>query len=369
MVRVALTDEPARSLEVEIDRPFRIHPVGSDTELFAGTKLERTTITATRNGLRIGTRELPATRLEIVSSESPAIWIEEHQYRGRVRLFRQSGGMIQAVNVLPLEEYVACVVDSEMPASFPEEARKAQAIVARTYARYQTRLAGPDAILDLFASTRSQKYLGFQYRERDGRRLAGETAAGRRSAEATAGQVCTWRGELFCAYYCAVCGGSTVQGSDVFSDAAPILKPVPCDWCREARLYRWTAEISKRDLQADLGPLLRRDGKQPGALKTVSLVREKGQGADVLPEFDLRGERDTVRVSGADLRQALSARGLFSPRFTMAEKGQSWLISGRGHGHGVGLCQWGARGLALAGRSCDEILKYYYPGATVGRAP
>jgi stage II sporulation protein D len=144
---------------------------------------------------------------------------------------------------------------------------------------------------------------------------------------------------------------------------------VKCDWCRDARLYRWTAEVSKRDAQADLEPLLRREGRQPGALKSVSLVRPPGQGSDSLPEFDLRAERQTVRVTGAELRQALSARGLFSPRFTIEDKGQTWLISGRGHGHGVGLCQWGARGLALSGKDCGQILEYYYSGAKVTKSP
>jgi stage II sporulation protein D len=109
--------------------------------------------------------------------------------------------------------------------------------------------------------------------------------------------------------------------------------------------------------------LLHRDGVKPGTLKSVSLVRP--QGGSTLPEFDLRAERQTVRVSGAELRQALGGRGLYSPRFTIEDKEKTYLISGRGHGHGVGLCQWGARGLALAGKNCDQILQHYYAGSKV----
>lgn len=358
-IRVGVTPEPQASVAIEISEPFHVTAVGSPKVLLKAPRLARTTVTATPRGLKIGKHELSVTRLEIVADKTPAVWIEGHQYRGRMRLFRASGGKVLAVNVLPLEEYVASVIDSEMPGDFPDEARKAQAIVARTYAIYQMQQAGRDAPLDLYASTRSQKYLGFQYRD-GSRLLAGESVASRRIAAETRGQVCTYQGQVFCTYYCAVCGGGTVKGTEVFSDAAAPLAVVKCDWCKEANLYRWTAQVAKRDAQADIAPLLGRDGKKPGTLKSVSVVRAKGAGS--LSEFDLKSDRQTVRVSGAELRQALAGRGLYSPRFTVEDQGNTWRISGRGHGHGVGLCQWGARGLALSGKTSEQILAYYYPG-------
>src|SRR4029077_15905930 len=128
-------------------------------------------------------------------------------------------------------EYTASVVDGEMPAAFPDEARKAQAIVARTYALYQKRVAARGSIADLFASTRSQKYLGYQYRE-GGKLLAGESESSRKIAAATRGQVCHYHGKIFCTSYCAVCGGNTVRGTEVFSDAGAPLVSVKCDFCR-----------------------------------------------------------------------------------------------------------------------------------------
>jgi stage II sporulation protein D len=362
-IRVSLLAAPSRGVSIEISGPFRIVPVGSERILLKGVRLPAAKTTATSRGLRLGANNLMATRIEIVPTEASAIWVEGHQYRGRVRLLRQPGDTILAVNVLPLDEYLASVVDSEMPADFPDEARKAQAIVARTYALYQMRQAPPEAPFDLYASTRSQKYLGFQYRDTAGRLIAGESAASRGIVEATRGKVCTDRGELFCTYYCAVCGGNTVTGRDVFSDAAAPLKSVPCNWCRDARLYRWTAEISKRDVQSALGPLMLRQGGNTGGLTRVSQV--KTSRPEGVPEFELRGERKTVRVSGSELRAALSGRGLHSSRFTMTDQGKHWLVSGRGHGHGAGLCQWGARGQALAGKTCEQILAYYYSGAKV----
>jgi stage II sporulation protein D len=363
MIRVGLLSEPARSVAIEVSEAFVVHPVGSEKVLYRSERIGPTTVTAGRSGLKIGKRELAASQIEIVASNSPAVWVEGHQYRGTVRFYRLGSGAITVVNVLPLEDYIASVVDSEMPAAFPEEARKAQAIVARTYALYQKQVADRAAVADLFASTRSQKYLGFQYRE-GGKLIAGESEAGRKITAATRGKACHYHDKIFCTYYCAVCGGSTVKGTEVFADAAPPLVSVKCDYCREARLYRWTAEISKTDMQKELEPWLKEKGKSAGPLKTVSLVRSN-PGGGAFPEFDIRTGKQSARISGPELRQLLGGRGLYSPRFTIEDRGKIFEIAGRGHGHGVGLCQWGARGQALEGRTCEQILKHYYPGSTV----
>jgi stage II sporulation protein D len=363
MIRVGLLHEPQGAITLEVSESFIVRPVGGEKVLYKSGRIGPTSVVATKSGLKIGKRELPAAQVEIVPSQSPAVWVDGHQYRGTVRLYRQGGNSVQAINVLPLEEYVASVIDSEMPAAFPEEARKAQAIIARTYALYQTQVAEPAALADLFASTRSQKYLGYKYRD-GGRLLAGESEAGRQIAAATRGKVCHYRGQVFCTYYSAVCGGSTVRGIEVFSDAAAPLVSVKCDYCREARLYRWTAEISKADVQKELEPWLREKGRKPGTLKTVSLVRQ-GEPGSSLPEFDVTVDKQSLRISSSELRQLLSRQGLYSPRFTIEDKGRQLQINGRGHGHGVGLCQWGSRGQALEGRTCEQILQFYYPGSKV----
>ena len=126
-IRVAVTG-PQKQLDISIDGPYLLRPVGSSKVLSRAEKLAATTVTATGNGLKFGKTEFAVTRLEVVPSQSPSVWVNGHEYRGVVRLFRQSGGSIRAVNVLPISEYLASVVDSEMPTSFGVEARKAQAI-------------------------------------------------------------------------------------------------------------------------------------------------------------------------------------------------------------------------------------------------
>ncbi|RLT12117.1 MAG: SpoIID/LytB domain-containing protein [Planctomycetota bacterium] len=365
-VRVAVTSSPQKQIELSIDGPYQLRPVGSDKVLSRGQSLGTSTVTATSTGFKIGKVEHAVTRLEIVATQSPSIWVNGHEYRGNLRLFRRSGGGVLAVNVLPLGEYLASVVDSEMPTSFGTEARKAQAIVARTYALDVVRSDEGDSEFDLFASTSSQKYLGFQYRD-GSRRLAGESEASRQIVRDTTGMVCTFQGRLFRTYYSAACGGHTTQGSAVFADAVAALKSVPCDFCREAKLYRWQADLPKADVETKLKAYFRSEGKTFDKLQTIKLASGNPDRGTEVPEFAVNDGKRSHRISAATLRRQLSVSTLYSPFFTISETGKSNTLhfEGRGHGHAVGLCQWGARGQSLLGKTGYEIVRYYYSGAKI----
>ena len=358
-VRVCLVQEAVERLEIRIDGPYRVQPLGGSSELTRGSRLADTTVTAHAGGVAIG-REALSAAIEIVPENEPAIWVNGHQYRGRLRLIRQDGGTVLPVNVLPLERYIASVVDSEMPASFPTEARRAQAIVARTYVLYQRERRHPH--FDVFAGTRSQRYLGFQYRTPEGRRLAGETRAGLKVATDTAGLVCTLDGKLFCTYYSAVCGGRTVAGSAVFSDAGD-LPSVPCTYCREAPLYRWTRTVPRRDFEAGLNDVLARSRLPFDRLRSITIYDRQDGAVDV----GVRDSRREHRLAGVALRTRFGSIDLPSPRFALQLGDADVTAHGRGHGHGVGFCQWGSRGQALAGRSAVEIVRHYYPGSRIAR--
>ncbi|MEX1098152.1 MAG: SpoIID/LytB domain-containing protein [Planctomycetales bacterium] len=359
-VRVCLTPEPVERLALAIQGGCRIRAVDGGGVLDRPARLGSVTAAATASGVRIGTREYPVSQIEVVPDAPPDLRVGDRWYRGSLRLFRRPGGKLIAVNVLPLEEYVASVVDSEMPAAFPAAARQAQAIAARTYALYQMTTPPAHPQFDLHADVRSQKYLGYQYLDGQGRKLAGETADGRRVAEETAGIVCTHRGKVFCTYYSAVCGGRTVRGDLVFADAAPPLVPVACDWCRAAERYRWSNGLSGAEIAASLGDVLGGSARPLTALRATGGVAEDGSA-----EFVASDGVRTERVSATMLRRRLPAGVLHSPHFTVRKEGDRFVFDGRGHGHGVGLCQWGAKGQAEAGRNCLEILRHYYPGAEI----
>ena len=356
LIRVNVTPGGDDSFQLAVTGAYSIREMDSTRELSKGDGLPTLKVEPTKNGLKIGRTTFATTRLEVVPKTQPAIRVNGHLYRGIVRLFRRTDGKVSAVNVLPVEEYLASVVDSEMPASFPEAARQAQAIVARTYALYQKEHADRASVYDLFASQRSQKYLGVDYTDASGRRLAGESESSRRAVADTRGIVCQHRGHLFCTYYSACCGGQTTNGRELFADAAPILMSVPCEWCRESSYYRWSADVGKQAFLEEL-----QDLKPLSTL--VSIQQTAGPAGGVISRFRIGDGQQSLAVSGVELRDRLPAGTLRSPHFSLTLKRDVVRVEGRGHGHGVGFCQWGANGQARAGKSCFDIVRHYYPGA------
>ena len=363
-VRVALTNNPVAQVEITVDGPYTMTADSTQAATLKGSGF-KATISALTNGFRVGRQSVGGTTLEVVPEHSPGIWVADRQYRGRVRLARQRGGKIVIVNVVGLEDYVASVVDGEMPAAFPDAARQAQAIAARSYVLYQLRGSQPSPLFDVFASTRSQNYGGYQYRGRDGRRFAAESESSRHAAHQTAGIICLCDGQPFCTYYTAVCGGRTVGGAAVFGDESAALAPVDCPWCQDAELFRWTQEVPLSEVVSRLQRFLGGQGRPFGVL--ASIRRTSRSDAIREPTFEVSDGNRRYRLSAFDLRRQLNPSKVPSYQFEAKIADGVLVLEGRGHGHGVGLCQLGARGMGEAGSGPLAILHHYYPGAEVVR--
>ena len=363
LMRVRLTSATVDAARIESAVAVDIRLLGNPRVLRSLDRIPSTTIQSTDTGLQIGSLSIPATRIELVPQSSPAIWIDDHQYRGSIRVMREKDGRLQIINVVELEDYIASVVDSEMPIEFGESARQAQAIAARTYALYHKARA-IDRSFDVYATTRSQRYLGFQFRKND-RRLAGESEGSREIAAETAGLMCTFENHLMCTYYSAVCGGRTVRGTDVFSDADAPLRPVACEWCRASPLYRWTKDFELAQVESRIQKHATRGGIQLGAIQSVRVETTVTQPPKIVLHFS--DGQQSHGITTVELRQAILPDQLPSSRLAATIENGKLVLNGRGHGHGVGLCQWGARGLSREGRNCLQILAHYYPGSKVVR--
>ena len=367
MVRVALSRHPQPTLQIRVTGASRwIDNASGRTAKRPAQPRELAVLRqgneATLDGWTLGTKGL-----QIIPEESPGIWVNERQYRGSVWLYANAQGQVQAVNHVPLEPYIAAVTDAEMPGSFPAAAREAQAVVARTYAISCLRANRKHAWYDLFASPLSQNYLGVVYRAADGRLLAGETETGRQAALATAGLVCTVQGQLFRTYYSACCGGQTFPAPAVFDESIPPLTSVRCQYCEPAPFYRWERQFEAAEaLEAWTG--LARSRKP--AMQRLTRIEpiSKTRPETTLPLFRLGDGTHEVVISAAELRNS-APQELPSLNFTLSRSGDTVRVVGQGHGHGVGLCQWGARGLAETGATAEAILAFYYPGSELHRLP
>lgn len=252
-----------------------------------------------------------------------------------VRLHRSG---LQVINVVPLEDYLAAVLGSEMPVSFPPEALKAQAVAARTYALHK-KLAAYGQPYHLGSSVLHQVYGGV-HRE-DPRSLE--------AVLATRGQVLTYELSPIEAYFHASCGGHTETGRDALSRDLPYLQSVKCG-CGKVRASHWSLELTEAEVERALGPIESLDVSSrtgSGRARRVSLGRGRS-------------------VDAVSFRQKLGYTKVKSLDFEV--KGSGTLVfEGRGYGHGAGLCQWGAKVFADGGWEYRRILSHYYPGTELQR--
>jgi stage II sporulation protein D len=370
-IRVVLHEGLLSTATIECATPYVIQEATTSRPIAQGANLRSAEVEAIPTGLRVGPHLLDFTAIRIVPQGSGLIGFGGNFYRGSFTIHRTRSvdGLklrpsFSLVNHVPLENYVASVVDSEMPATFPQEARDAQAIVARTYAIARHKIVAPSALFDVYGSTRSQKYLGAEYIDAKGRRLKGETPAGVAAAQRTEQLVLTCQGQIFTSYYSAVCGGRTLDGSTMSQRTAPCLKSVTCDGCRNAPLYRWQVQLPAEQMLARLSEV---SPASTSNLASLMTIRMRQEDAGRLPQFTLTDGRHFQQISSTDLRRVLGTKELPSPQFSLRLANHQIEIEGQGSGHCVGFCQYGAKGLAETGMNARGIVQHYYPGAEVSR--
>lgn len=295
-------------------------------------------------------------------------------YRGAIELLAGSG--VTAVNVVPLEAYVAGVINAEMGPRAPDEraALEAQAIVSRTYAMFH-KGGRAAAGYDLVASTTDQVYGG----------VAAETSLGWEAVRATVGQVVTYDGRVIEAFFHSTCGYATASPEEVFrfGRAVPYLRSVSDKrpgggyYCDMAPHFRWTAEwdgeeltrILRRTVPAVMGV----EASKLDIIRDVQVYRT-GSSGRVL-ELRITVGSGSIPVFGPDVRAVLQVpdgSALGSTAFQLRTERSGGVVrrlvaDGVGWGHGVGFCQWGAVGRARAGQNAQTIVLTYFPGTAIVR--
>ena len=354
----------------------------------------------------------------------PLVGLGRRRYRGLVRVLPE-GDRLQAVNLLGLEHYLASVVGSEMPASWPAEALRAQAVAARTYALAQLK---PEAPFDLRSTVASQVYRGTE----------AETDSTRSAVAATRSLVLSHGGSLIDAVFHSSSGGSTENSGEMWNRQLPYLVSVP-DRDKFSPWHQWSVrfepdqlrrafqetagasrievlaasstgrvrrarvigpagslDLSGSELRQRLGlrstlvqfrfepPLapgpaggittataeanavasaLSRGGNRAAAgPSTAGLSAGGPPPPPPLPGADGQGDRSTAAALDPTIAGQLRQEPLAAPLPALE-------VVGRGFGHGVGMSQWGAYGLALQGVSYVQILRHYYRGAQLVAYP
>ena len=406
-MRVLVSQAPVVRLRADGDQTFLVRGLGR------GDQRMRSMEVSLRDGhlmvsgqMSNGSSHRISARsaIELHSDNPRGIWLGPRRYRGRLQLLVR-GGQVQVVNHLGIETYLASVVGSEMPHKWPLPALQAQAVAARTYALRQR---GKSGDFDVKATVASQVYRGVE----------SETPNTLKAVESTRSLVLVHGGRLINAVFHSSSGGATEPSGEVWRNQLPYLISV-ADHDQHSPVHRW----NKRFDDDELRDLFRETGgvKRLQVLKTSSTGRVRT--ARVL------GPRGSLLLTGRELRQRLGLKSTMVRfelvnRSTNSSGDQSvdrftqvappliglWQDSasgplqkniafdlpmspspppppplprvnqsnagvrvgelvlearGQGFGHGVGMSQWGAHGLALQGADFRQILLHYYRGAEI----
>lgn len=270
------------------------------------------------------------------------------RWRGAPSTVRLGDGRMVLVTAIDVDAYLQGVVPLESPPSWPAAALQAQAIVARSFALARRTLSRP---YDVTAGDADQHWGG----------VDAETPATTAAVQATRGRTIAYAGGPAAVFYSACCGGHTADISAVWNGAPlPYLRGVPDPWCAPAPDYRWQRDVPLGRALAAFGA--RTGGSLTGATlddpDPTGRPREvtlNGGSAATIPVADFR------RELGYDVVRSLWLRTVRIETQAVPRL----VIEGSGRGHGVGLCQWGARFFAASGASADQILALYFPGTTV----
>lgn len=265
-------------------------------------------------------------------------------FRGALK-WMQKGPVFSVVNYLSLEDYLLGTLGSEMSPSWDLEALKAQAVASRTYALYMIQHPrNPD--FDLERSTQDQVYGGV---ESEHPRVV-------EAVRSTAGEILLFKNQPIKAFFHSRCGGSTETPSFVWNhNQGYPQKKVACPYCLK-NPFSWQTLVKTDELLRWTGLDFRQTFKIEAG--------ERGPSGR-LASLNLISGNQRAKIDTDTLRSRLGYARLKSAKFDWSQEGEQVTFQGVGNGHGVGMCQWGARHLAQSGKTYREILAYYYPGSSL----
>ena len=282
---------------------------------------------------------------DILMIEGRHLLVDGNFFRGSLSVIRENDGLT-VINNLGLESYLFGLINREISSAWPIEAVKAQAVAARSYAYNKMRSNGMNRY-HLKSSVLDQVYGGKD----------AEDERAREAVNKTRGEIVLYNGEPANTLYHSNCGGHTESADNVWETDYPYLRGVVDENCTNAPHYFWSYTTSFNGIRNLL--FLNEDITEK-RLKITILNRTKS------------GRVKTIRIgkkiiTGEDLRKIIGYDSIKSTNFQMESDGYLIEFKGRGHGHGVGMCQWGAKGMAEKGYSYMEILQHYYQGAEIGK--
>ncbi len=335
-------------ITIETSSPYEVLD-SNQRPLFKGKNIVATPIRATGMGIQMGSQLFKDTPITI-QAEGGSIRVGKQVYRHSVKIWRESARAISVVNEINVEDYLKGVLPWEANPSWPAEALKAQAVASRTFAIFKS-IQHQDEKSSLSKDILSQVYKGKSL----------ENPKTDQAIEATRGEILTYNGKIFPAYFHSTCGGHTTRADYVWPvQKHPAMHGVSCNFCWQSKHYRWRAEYSRTEIET---ALKKRGIRVTGITKIVpSEIDSSGR----THQFMIYHKQGKTKVNANEMRIWLGPMRFKSTLLQpIQRRGIKFIFQGKGWGHGVGLCQYGMKGLSDLGYSYRQILDYYYPGSEI----
>ena len=285
--------------------------------------------------------------------------INKNKYRGHFAFIKSKKrpGEYLFIIKLPIEDYIGGVLKGEISTSWPLESINAQAIASRTYAHWMIQNK-KSKIYDIKSSVSHQVFKG----------NVDVHPHFKKALIKTKGIILTHRNEPIQTFFTAACGGETEKPKYVWSstDQLTYFQNIRCPYCTTHPKYQWRAKMSLSTIEQKLNRRQKLK-KNHGRIKSVRVSRRSPSGRALVIEITTSQGR--VNLSGNAFRLAIGGTIVQSLRFKLNQRKNHLYFTGRGYGHGVGLCQWGAKTMAERGYSYQRILKFYYKQSRLKQSP
>ena len=347
-VRVLVNDNNTK-LNLLVQGPFVIKLFPSGQVVKKSAAPAKLLILPSPAGIRIGKEEWTSRGISIEPLKDRTLFLESTRFRGSLQILKDPKGLLDAVNTLDVEGYLYGVLHHEVAHWWPMEALKAQAVAARTYALYQVAVSKAQDF-DLKSGTSSQMYGGSTV----------ERFRTKKAVNETRGQILTYQGKIFPAYFHATCAGTTAGADELWQiKLPPLAGGVNCNYCLLSPHHDWQAKIALSEIEEKLNSV----GRPVGQILKIEVISQTPSHR--AGSLRITGTQTESVIAAKDFRVLAGGDRIRSTNFTVTIKDDQASFVGKGWGHGVGLCQWGALGQALTGRTYHEILNFYYPGADI----
>ncbi|MBI4388456.1 MAG: SpoIID/LytB domain-containing protein [Candidatus Omnitrophica bacterium] len=310
--------------------------------------LQPSLVTSTKQGILVGGEMFQGPQVTM-KTNSRYFDLEKRSYHGDLVITKEPNGTMDVINDVRLEDYLKGVLAWEVSSVWPEESLKAQAVASRTYALFKMIERSKEKHV-LTSDVLSQVYAG----------RGAEKVFTNRAVDATEGEILTFGRNIFPAFFHSTCGGHTTEAEHAWRiHPTPVLRGQICPYCKGSKHYEWRASVPLEEIESQLAA--RKFTISPVQNIIFMDYDASGRAEHVI----IRHQKGELKLDANDFRLFVGPEIIRSTKASVAVSGKQAHFVGLGWGHGVGMCQWGAKAQADRGKTYQEILEFYYPGSKI----